>query len=70
MRIFTNMIDPRLSKLKQLITGWDSDLFHGDFYFLLHYSAGYNSKLPPPPQIIMLNQLLKTSKEKLSRAII
>lgn len=43
------MIDPRLSKLKQLITGWDSDLFHGDFYFLLHYSAGYNSKLHPPP---------------------
>lgn len=68
MKIFTNMIDPILSKLKQLITGWDGDLFDGEFHFLLHYSAGYNSKLTP--QIIILNQLLKTSKEKLSRAII
>lgn len=48
MRTLTNMLDPRLSKLKQSITGWDSDLFDGEFNFLLHYSAGYNSKLPPP----------------------
>lgn len=38
------MIDPILSKLNQLITSWDSDLFDEKLHFLLDY----NSKLTLP----------------------
>lgn len=41
------MIGSRLSKLKQLTAAWDSDLFDGEFHFLLQYVMTIIQNYPP-----------------------